>query len=88
MMPFCPGFVKTISRLERIVELIAVSGCSDIRQASGQPSSYCLSKPELNRLDCQQAVVYVEYSKNGKSRRAGKISQTKLNAAGQVTWQA
>jgi hypothetical protein len=46
MMPFYPGFVKTISRLERIVELIVVSGCNDIRQALGQSNSFCL--PSLN----------------------------------------
>ena len=32
MMPFRPGFVKTISWLERIVELLVVSGCDDVRR--------------------------------------------------------
>lgn len=29
MMPFQPGFVKTISRLEKIVELLVLSGIDD-----------------------------------------------------------
>lgn len=38
MMPFRPGFVKTISWLERILELFAVSGFGD---AKGLPEEPC-----------------------------------------------